>query len=436
MVEYLLNNNIVDKIIIVPTGDNYKKRDLETFINRYNMLNIMFTDDRVSISKLGNEGYEYTYQYMDYYQEQNKDAELFFICGEDNIKDVETWKEAKHLVSTYKFLVISRNNLNVEDKDYIVRVNLESNDISSTKIRDMISKGEDVSKYLDKNVIEYIKTYKLYNSKKYNSEEEFLKDYDSSIYPRFAVATDILVFGVSSKDDEDYKKLDSKKMSILLIKRDDYPYKDKWCLPGGFVYVDEDLDDAPRRILKNETGLENIYLEQLYTFGGVKRDPRMRVVTSAYMSLIDKDRIDKELKNRSSWFDIVDTIYKDNKVIVKLSNGEENISFELDKNLKDETTNSYEYTISKNDDLSFDNPLVIMTGIDRLKNKLSYTDIVFNMMPELFTLGELQKVYEVILGKKLLDPAFRRDIKDKVVETDQYKTGEGHRPSKLFKYKK
>ena len=89
-----------------------------------------------------------------------------------------------------------------------------------------------------------------------------------------------------------------------------------------------------------------------------------------------------------------------------------------------------------NNGLSFDNPLVIITGIERLKNKLDYTDIVFNMMPEYFTLGELQKVYEVILGKKLLDPAFRRVIKDKVIETDKYKTGEGHRPSKLFKYKK
>jgi nicotinate (nicotinamide) nucleotide adenylyltransferase len=436
IVDYLLDNKYVDKIIIVPTGDSYKKRNLTTFINRYNMLNIMFTDNRVTISKLGNEGYDYTYLYMDYYQDLYKDAELFFICGEDNIKDVETWKNAKHLTSNYKFLVISRNNLNVDDKEYIVRVNLESNNISSTMIREKINNKEDVTKYLDKKVIDYIKTYNLYNYKKYKNEEEFLKDYDSSIYPRFAVATDILVFGVSSTECDDYRKLDSKKMSILLIKRDDYPYKDKWCLPGGFVGIDEDIEDAPKRVLKNETGLENIYLEQLYTFGGVNRDPRMRVVTSAYMSLIDKDRIDRELKNRSDWFDIVDVIYNKNKVLVKLSNGLENIEFELDKKIKEETTNSYEYKITKNDDLSFDNPLVIITGIERLKNKLSYTDIVFNMMPKYFTLGELQKVYEVILGKKLLDPAFRREIKDKVVETDLYKTGEGHRPSKLFMYKK
>ena len=102
----------------------------------------------------------------------------------------------------------------------------------------------------------------------------------------------------------------------------------------------------------------------------------------------------------------------------------------------EETTERYSYKIVENTKLSFDNPLVIAYGIDRLKNKLLYTDIVFNMMPKLFTLGDLQRVYEVILRKKLLDPAFRRIIKDKVVETSEYKTGDGHRPSKLFKYKK
>ncbi len=436
IVDYLLDNKIVDKIIIVPTGDNYKKKDLISFLNRYNMLNLYFDNKNVEISKLGNEGYDYTYQYMDYIQEQYKDSELFFICGGDNIKSLNTWRRYEYLISTYKFIVISRDHFDIEDEPYIVKVNLEESDISSTMIREKIKKHEDVSNYLPKDIIDYIKKYNLYSYKEYDTEEEFLNNYDPSIYPPFGVATDILVFGVSSVDHDDYRKLDSKKMSILFIKRDDYPYKGKWCLPGGFVHIDEELEDAPKRILRNETGLENIYLEQLYTFGGVKRDPRMRIITSSYMSLIDKDKIDTELKNHSSWFNIVNVDYNKDKVMVELSNGDENISFELNKKLKEETTNTYEYKINKNDDLAFDNPLIIITGIERLKNKLAYTDIVFNMMPKYFTLGELQKVYEVILGKKLLDPAFRRDIKDKVVETDLYKTGEGHRPSKLFMYKK
>ena len=270
--------------------------------------------------------------------------------------------------------------------------------------------------------------------KEYKSEEEFLRDYNPKEYPPFAVATDILIFGISSKDHSDYRKLDSKKMSILLIKRDSYPYKDKWCLPGGFVGIDEDLDDAPKRILKRETGLSNIYLEQLYTFGGVKRDPRMRVVTSTYMALVDRDKFNNGDINWS-WFDIDEYTEDNNYIKVQLNNGNELIDFTIKKTLRELTTDRYSFEVVSNDELAFDNPLVIVSGYERLKNKLTYTDIVFNMMPELFTLGELQKVYEVILGKKLLDPAFRRIIANKVEETDKYKTGEGHRPSRLFKYK-
>ena len=78
--------------------------------------------------------------------------------------------------------------------------------------------------------------------KEYKTEEEFLNDYNPNDYPSFAVGTDILVFGISSQDDSNYKKLDDKKMSVLLIKRDNYPFKGKWCLPGGFVQIDEELE--------------------------------------------------------------------------------------------------------------------------------------------------------------------------------------------------
>ena len=125
----------------------------------------------------------------------------------------------------------------------------------------------------------------------------------------------------------------------------------------------------------------------------------------------------------------------DESINVTLDNGEEEIKFKIKKTLKEKTTDRYKYEILENDKLAFDHPLVITSGISRLKNKIEYTDIVFNMMPEYFTLGELQQVYEVILGKKLLDPAFRRIIADKVEKTDKVKTGGGHRPSVLFKYK-
>ena len=435
IVTYLLDNKYLDKVIIVPVGDNYKKRDLATFVNRYDMLNIMF-NGMVEISDISNKGYEYTYEVLDYYKKEYPNDEIYFILGEDNLIDLPTWRKSDYLIDNYKFMVISRNHLNIkDDRDYIVRVDLDEEDISSTMIRELVKNNKNIDKYVDSKVIDYIYLHNLYGHKEYATEEEFLKDYDPSIYPRFAIATDIIVFGISSVDHSEYRKLDSKKMSLLLIKRDDYPYKGKWCLPGGFVYIDEDLDDSPKRVLKNETGLDNIYLEQLYTFGSVNRDPRMRVISSSYMALIDKDVVDESLKNESSWFDIVDIKYEKDKIKVKLSNGEENLSFVVGRKISEHTTDRYKFNIIENNDLSFDNPLVIVSGIERLKNKLLYTDIVFNMMPKLFTLGELQKVYELILGKKLLDPAFRRMIKDKVEETEEYKTGEGHRPSKLFKYK-
>ena len=269
----------------------------------------------------------------------------------------------------------------------------------------------------------------------YNSEEEFLKDYDASRFEKLSLTTDILIFSISSEVTNNYRKLSKKYFSVLLVKRDDYPFKDKWCLPGGFVQIDEDLEDAPKRILAKETNLHNIYLEQLYTYGAVDRDPRMRIISTSYMALIDKNRLNEKLHSNASWFNI--HISEENNLVdIYLENGLEEIKFKIKKTLKELTTDRYKFEVLENDKLAFDHPLVILAGIERLKNKIEYTDIVFNMMPEYFTLGELQQVYETILGKKLLDPAFRRIIADKVEKTDKMQTGGGHRPSYLFKYKK
>lgn len=271
--------------------------------------------------------------------------------------------------------------------------------------------------------------------KEYKSEEEFLKDYNKNDYDLLSMTADILILSVSSEEDSNYRKTDKKKMSVLMVKRDEYPFKDKWCLPGGFIGIDENLDDAPKRILKKETNLDNIYLEQLYTFGSVNRDPRMRIVSTSYIALVDKNRLSEKVNSRVSWFDIVLLEEKDNIVDIVLNNGVETIKFTIKKVLREKTTDRYDFKVVNNDSIAFDHPKVILSGIERLKNKIEYTDIVFNMMPELFTLGELQQVYEIILNKKLLDPAFRRIIQNKVEKTDKMKTGEGHRPSALFKYK-
>ena len=272
------------------------------------------------------------------------------------------------------------------------------------------------------------------DGKEYKTEEEFLKDYDSSIFEKLSMTADILIMSVSSEETGNYRKLTEKKFSILLVKRDNYPFKDKWCLPGGFIKMDETLDDAARRILKDETNLKDIYVEQLYTFSDVKRDPRMRVVSTSYMALVDKNRLNDKLSKNASWFNVF-MIEDNNSYHVTLDNGNEEIKFVVGKKLRDLTTDRYDFSTLKNDKLAFDHPLVIVSGLERLKNKIEYTDIVFNMMPEYFTLGELQQVYEVILNKKLLDPAFRRIIANKVEKTDKVKTGGGHRPSALFRYK-
>lgn len=272
------------------------------------------------------------------------------------------------------------------------------------------------------------------DGKTYNSEEEFLKDYDSSLFEKLSMTADILIMSVSDEDTGNYRKLSEKKFSILLVKRDNYPFKDKWCLPGGFIKMDETLDEAARRILKTETNLKDIYIEQLYTFSDVNRDPRMRVVSTSYMALVDKNRLKDKLNENASWFNVF-MLEDDKSYHVTLDNGIEEIKFVVSKTLRELTTDRYDFKTVKNDKIAFDHPIVIISGLERLKNKVEYTDIVFNMMPEYFTLGELQQVYEVILGKELLDPAFRRIIANKVEKTDKVKTGEGHRPSALFRYK-
>ncbi len=273
-------------------------------------------------------------------------------------------------------------------------------------------------------------------AKEYKSEDEFLKDYDISKFDQLSMTADILLISVSDHETSNYRKTNKKTMSILLVKRNEYPYKDKWCLPGGFLNPkNETLEECAMRVLKQETNLENIYLEQLYTFDDPKRDPRTRVVSTSYMALIDKNKLTQMINKNASWFDVVLLEDNEKEVTITLTNGVDTIHVNVKKELREKTTGRYTMTSLDNKDLAFDHDLVIVSGLERLRNKLSYTDIVFNMMPEYFTLGELQKVYEVILNKKLLDPAFRRIIANKVEKTDKMKTGEGHRPSALFKYK-
>lgn len=251
---------------------------------------------------------------------------------------------------------------------------------------------------------------------------------------RFAITTDLLIFSVTKGAAKTVRSLSDKSLSILLVKRNQEPDNGKWCLPGGFVKKDETLDEAANRVLKKETNLTEIFNEQLYTFSELNRDSRERIISTGYMALIDKERIKDNLSEEASWFNIRQEEIA-SKIKVILENGDEKFSFFVKKKIADKSTNRCNYEISDNNFIGFDHANIIMVALDRLKNKIQDTDMIFNIMPEYFTLGELQQIYETILDKKFLDPAFRRIIEPKVIKTDKViKTG-GHRPSVMFKYK-
>ena len=281
------------------------------------------------------------------------------------------------------------------------------------------------------------------------TEEEFLKTYDSSKFEKPSVTVDVLIFTILNEKSLNYRKLDEKKLSLLLIKRGGHPCKDKWAIPGGFVNMNESLEEGAKRELKEETNVENVYLEQLYTYGDVNRDPRTRVISSVYMALVNSDKIDIQAGDDASdarWFSvdyklISRTFNKENKETIDrykitLTSGDVTIISEIE-NIETYVNGHKERQtkIIDNGDLAFDHCKIISYGIERLRNKIEYTDIAFNLMNEYFTLSELQQVYEIILDKELLKANFRRKINEMVIETNKYdeKKG-GYRPSKLFKF--
>lgn len=246
-------------------------------------------------------------------------------------------------------------------------------------------------------------------------------------------ATDLLIFAIDDKKNDNCRELSKKKLSILLVKRTKEPYKNKWCLPGGFVFDGETSLIGSKRILKKETNLENFYLEQLKTFDDVDRDPRGRIISTAYISLVDKKMIKQVLLPETGWFTI-DTIVNDNNVKIILTKDSEILNINLSKNIINEKSRQYEYKLISSD-IAFDHGLMINDGINDLRKKANDTDIIFNMMPDKFTIGELKQVYEIILNKQLINSAFRRVIAPKIESTNEIIKNGGHRPSQYFKYK-
>lgn len=282
------------------------------------------------------------------------------------------------------------------------------------------------------------------------TEKQFLAAYDAGKYERPSVTVDMLVFTVTDEEKKNYRKLPEKVLRLLLVKRGDHPHMGQWALPGGFVKMDEGLEEAALRELKEETNIDDIYMEQLYTWGDVGRDPRTRVISASYMSLVDSTALDIKASDDADdakWFTVSCKLYQEQKTVTEkgyilqrlfklsLSNDDEDISAVIKtvKTVEGKRT-KVEREIAESEGIAFDHAKIIAYGIERLRNKIEYTDIVFNLMPELFTLTQLQQVYEVILDTELLKANFRRKIADRVIETNEYTKDAGHRPSKLFRF--
>ena len=201
------------------------------------------------------------------------------------------------------------------------------------------------------------------------------------------VTVDCVVFGLDEQD-----------LKILLIQRGNEPFKGSWAVPGGFVNADESLEHAALRELKEETGVHDVFLEQLYTFGDVHRDPRRRIVTVAYYALVNlRDHTIKAATDASNaaWF-AVDDITK----------------------------------------LAFDHARIVETALRRLRGKVRYEPIGFELLPEKFTLTQLQRMYEKILEQEVDKRNFRKKIlgMELLKELDEVQVDVAHRAARLYKF--
>lgn len=282
-----------------------------------------------------------------------------------------------------------------------------------------------------------------------SSEREFLNKYDINKYQRPSVTNDVIIFTTEDMVEENQRKVPKKGLQILLVKRDNHPCKGKWSIPGGFVLMNESLEEGARRKLIEKTGIDNVYIEQLGTFGEIKRDSRTRVISIGNIALIAKKNISyidgKDTKEKE-WFWIERDLLKAEeteryiikKYILTLSgeSGDVDIKYrvieKIEKSILRKKELTYELINESRDELAFDHYKIIDYALERLRNKIEYTPIALNLLPRLFTVKELQYVYEAIMGREILN--FRRKMEDMIIETDEKIEGKPFRPAKVFKF--
>jgi 8-oxo-dGTP diphosphatase len=235
-----------------------------------------------------------------------------------------------------------------------------------------------------------------------NAEARFLASYDPGAYERLSVAVDVAL--VSAFDGG---------LRTLLIHRHDHPHKGRWALPGGFVRQDESLEDAAARVLREKGGLSGVFLEQLYTFGDPGRDPRTRVVSVAYYALVDEQRF----AGIAAAAEVVTPRLR--------------VPWEGEAGGRVDALDPAGRALP----LAFDHALILGMSVKRLRGKLDYAPVGFELLGDTFTLLELQRVHEAVLGRRLNKDSFRRRMLStgSLRATGRSQTGVDHRPAELYR---
>ena len=258
--------------------------------------------------------------------------------------------------------------------------------------------------------------------------QEFLDSYDDSLYRHPSNTVDMIVMTVEDGQ-----------LKVLLIRRKDHPWIGDWALPGGFVNFDEDLEQAALRELQEETNIaENTYFRQLYTLGKADRDPRTRVISTAYLSMTRAENIRKTRAGDDAadarWFTIAKTLLdKDEngrRTLLQLHEEKDGIRIEYE--VIDTALHNYVQTRSRRLDsstaeLAADHVKVINMAMDMVQHRAASTGILFNLLPEEMTLREIQTAYEAVIGHKTDTGNFRRDIRRMLKPTGNTRMVHGRR---------
>lgn len=277
------------------------------------------------------------------------------------------------------------------------------------------------------------------------TEKEFLKSYSIEDYDRPSVAADISLFSVLTIDNDNIRKDPDYALGILLIKRASHPYLDKWALPGGFCTDFEDVEETALRKLEEETGVNDAYLKLVGAFGSPNRDPRGWIISNAFMGIIDHRKYTLHAGPEAweaRWFSLSvtqDVSEKNGNTVtneykIKLINDDITLSATVEESIRFSGAHiSKKYSITESNGLAFDHAKIILQAYLSLKKEAEDYTILFDLLPETFTMAEAQAALEIILGHKVITPNFRRKIKDYVLPTSEFDSKGGHRAAEYYK---